>query len=25
VQALGTAAAARFGIEVAFFDDPNPV
>jgi putative NIF3 family GTP cyclohydrolase 1 type 2 len=25
VQALGAAAAARFGIEVAFFDDPNPV
>jgi len=25
VQALGEAAAARFGIEVAFFDDPNPV
>jgi dinuclear metal center YbgI/SA1388 family protein len=25
VQALGAAVAARFGIEVAFFDDPNPV
>ena len=25
VQALGAAVAARFGVEVAFFDDPNPV
>jgi dinuclear metal center YbgI/SA1388 family protein len=25
VQALGAAVAARFGVEVGFFDDPNPV
>jgi dinuclear metal center YbgI/SA1388 family protein len=25
VQALGAAVAARFGVEVEYFDDPNPV
>ncbi len=25
IQALGAAVAARFGVEVGFFDDPNPV